>query len=205
MENVLQIRNHLRLLFAMIANTTYNIVNQTIILDKGAGSVLTISLQNGSFNITELISKINLVAGPANYNFSYDKNMYTTTITSSSNFTLTMTDDIRKILGFSLLTYHLTGTVITSENAINMTRNNMLFVTIQEFGMNRMITNSQLDADFILPNLCNSGEFIVYQNDISSHDINRVLTRCSSQILTVQIRNENNQIFDNDNNSVYFI
>ena len=213
-DNNVCVKKYIKLSHVLIPNTTYNInSSQFITFTLVNNTSFVINMIDGNYNSSDLITLLNSLfqSNVAPINASYNKNTYKISFTmTGANFLKQMIfsdNNLKSLFGFTNLNYNnLNVASITGENIIKLNSSNLIFISLDKIGVNNFVSNNNINSDFIIPCLSDSGSYIVYDyhshlescNIIKGNEIN-------FKMLNVVIKNDNNNVFNNNNGDVTLV
>jgi hypothetical protein len=187
-----------------IPNAIPNIIsgyNDNVCWYHGSTSY-NISIPQGSYSITELISEITTgmnALDSNNYNITLNAVTFKLTFTGNTNFKLNWSSNIESntsaayVLGFDATDTSL-STSITGQNPINLSQPNNILMYIQEIGSRYLSTNSCNLITFCVPLESSDGNLVFFFQEkfIQEFEINS----------SYPISQLNVTLFDDDCNTI---
>ncbi len=211
-DNV-QINKYIKLIYALIPNTSYNISSsQFINIILSNDSNLNIPLIDGYYSISDLALLINNMLEGTPVSLIYNKYTYKISITCNdgNNIKNVVFSDskLSTLLGFSNLdNIDINAAYFTSDKSVKINNNNLIYILFDKIENNRMISSNINMLNFIIPISVDSGNYIEYnyQSNFNDVNINNIVNPVSFQNLNVILKTENNEQFDNLNNDIQLI
>lgn len=166
-----------------ISNYLINENNNILIINN-----ITYTITEGNYNITELINQL-ITDAPVISTIQFNKKTNKLFFTFlSQNIVIAEGSTILNVLGFSN-TNHITNNFsIESDNVIDLSGNNMLYVSIDEIQTENILISKRSNVIASMPIDVNFGDLYTYVN------INKINSRVylnSINLLTVRILDEN--------------
>lgn len=161
----------------VVPNTIYNIAlsleNNSFIINDGTNH--TISIPDGAYNITTLLSTIKSLVSTqtkiTKFNILYDSTTFLITFLGTTPFSLNFSiSKFYQVIGFISKVYP-SNTSFTGSYAINLLQFDNLYLYIKEFGNHIVSTNPITKATFIIPVTVNSGDVIFYFTEPNSKQL----------------------------------
>lgn len=206
----------IKLCYAYIPNMFYNINsnNNVLTVEEGGGGDVSVTLTNGNYNISELIShiqtKLNAAGGlSGTFTVTYNDITMKITIASTVDFSLNFsnsTSTIYKILGFDNEDKTPDASNWTGDNPVDLQyieNYNIVMNNIGEYVHN--ITDNSYFFSFVIPNNKNKTEIVeYYENKNFEQKIDTGKTLDISY-LDIELRDQSNKIVDLNSIDWHFI
>ena len=210
----IEIDQEIKLLYASVINTCYNIHNnQNIYIQLYDNTYYTLNLIPGNYTINNLITHIQSLISTNIQDCTIIYNQITFKISflinnNSFKKIIFSDDQLTNLLGFYTNHYENSNGFIslTSTKIVNLISNNLLYITLDELGINPIFQNSNIECDFLLSLNGNSGDYIYYDYQTSGLDnINTLKTKKIFNQCHVNIKNQNNDYYNNNDSQIIMI
>lgn len=178
-------------------NTIYNVNEYNNILYFGIGPSYTqssVTINQGNYNITSLVTYLNSNVGNG-FTFTYDDSTYKITLTNTSDFKLfSGSNNCLDVLGLTNETHTSVSKSLTSDNIINLTGAQMLYVNIPNLALN----------SYGVKNYANMNTVISVPINVIQGDTQTTTSSFKHKINQNSITHLEIEIVDQNNNDVNF-